>query len=173
MADENSILVAWKNLDFEKQRRNSQNYVFHSTLCYGLDATKFRPKFRLKPKIILCFRFLLNRNRKHRNWFRFPFKGKGISAERKILAENFGFLCSLILVKDSLLDIIMSHVQSFDLGHLNQGRKLLNLVVRYPKFLQGLRDTFYTWIRVIIMNFMMQWNYSVGSTLCPLISTST
>ena len=67
VADENSILVALKSLDFEKQRRNSQNYVFHSTLCYGLDATKFRPKFRLKPKIALCFRFLLHRNRKHRN----------------------------------------------------------------------------------------------------------
>ena len=58
--------------------------------------TKFRQKFRLKPKIVLCFRFLLDRNRKHRNWFRFPFKGKGISAERKISAENFGFLCSLL-----------------------------------------------------------------------------
>ena len=76
VADENSILVASKCLDFEKQPRNSHNYLFHSTLCYGLDATKFRPKFRLKPKIVLCFRFLLNRNRKHRNGFRFPFKGK-------------------------------------------------------------------------------------------------
>ena len=67
VADENSILVASKCLDFEKQPRNSHNYLFLGTLCYGLDATKFRPKFRLKPKINLCFRFLLDRNRKHRN----------------------------------------------------------------------------------------------------------
>ena len=69
--------------------------LIHGTLCQGLNKTIFRPKFRLKPKSILCFRFLLDRNRKRRNRFRFPFKGKGISAERKILAENFGFLCSL------------------------------------------------------------------------------
>ena len=37
----------------------------------------------------------LDRNQKGKNWFRFPLKGKGILAERKILAENFGFLCSL------------------------------------------------------------------------------
>ena len=96
VGDEHSNLGASKSLNLEIQPGNSQNHLFHGILCYGLDATRFRPKFRLRPKIVLCFRFLLHRNRKHRNWFRFPFKGKGISAERKILAENFGFLCSLM-----------------------------------------------------------------------------
>ena len=94
VGDEHSNLGASKSLNLEIQPGNSQNHLFHGILCYGLDATRFRPKFRLRPKIVLCFRFLLHRNRKHRNWFRFPFKGKGISAERKISAENFGFLCS-------------------------------------------------------------------------------
>ena len=96
MGDGNSNWGASKSLNFEIQLGNSQNHSFRGTLCYGLDATKFRPKFRLRPKIVLCFQFLLERNRKHRNWFQFPLKEKGISAERKILAENVGFLCSLV-----------------------------------------------------------------------------
>ena len=67
VGDENSILGASKSLNFEMQPRNSHNHLFHGTLCYGLDTTRFRQKFRLKPKIVLCFRFLLDRNRKHRN----------------------------------------------------------------------------------------------------------
>ena len=84
MSDENSILGALKSLNFHIQPRNSRHHLFHGTWCYGLDATKFRLKFQLELKIFLCFRFLLNQNRKHRNWFRFPYTGKGISAERKI-----------------------------------------------------------------------------------------
>ena len=67
VGDENSILGASKSLNFEIQPRNSQNHSFHGNLCYGFDATKFRTKFRLVPKIVLFFRFLLDRNRKHRN----------------------------------------------------------------------------------------------------------
>ena len=67
VGDGNSDLGASKSLNFEKQPRYRQNHLFYGTLCYGLDANRFRPKFRLKPKIALCFRFLLHRNRKHRN----------------------------------------------------------------------------------------------------------
>ena len=67
VGDENSDLGASEKLNFDIQPRNSENNLFQSTLCYGLDANRFRPKFRLKPKIALCFRFLLDRNRKHRN----------------------------------------------------------------------------------------------------------
>ena len=58
MGDENSILGASKSLNFEKQPRNSHNHLFHGTLCYGLDTTKFRQKFRLKPKIVLVNEFV-------------------------------------------------------------------------------------------------------------------
>ena len=67
VGDEHSNLGASKSLNLEIQPGNSQNHLFHGILCYGLDATRFRPKFRLRPKIVLCFRFLLHRNRKHRN----------------------------------------------------------------------------------------------------------
>ena len=117
VGDENSNLGASKSLDLGIQPGNSQNHLFHGILCYALDATKFRPKFRLRPKTVLCFRFLLHRNRKHRNWFRFPFKGKGISAERKISAENFGFLCSLG-ASPPLKNLASSSLwHGFDLAH--------------------------------------------------------
>ena len=39
---------------------------------------------------------MLDRTGKGKNWFQFSLKGKGILAERKISAENFSFLCSLM-----------------------------------------------------------------------------
>ena len=66
VGDEDSILGASKSLNFEIQPGNSQNHFFQGTLCYVLDATKFRPKFRLRPKIVLCFQFLQDQNRKQR-----------------------------------------------------------------------------------------------------------
>ena len=59
----------------------------------------FSRNFGWQPKFVKGFRFLLDRNRKGKNWFRFPLKGKGILAERKISAENFSFLCSLVVVE--------------------------------------------------------------------------
>ena len=38
MGDENSNLGASKSLNFEIQPRNSQNHLFHGTLCNGLEA---------------------------------------------------------------------------------------------------------------------------------------
>ena len=45
VGDENSILGASKSLNFEKQPRNSHKHLFHGTLFYGLDTTKFRQNF--------------------------------------------------------------------------------------------------------------------------------
>ena len=57
----------------------------------------FGQNFGWQPKFVKGFRFLLDRNQKGKNWFRFPLKGKGISAKRKVSAKNFDFLCSLPL----------------------------------------------------------------------------